>query len=141
MPTATAMLGDDNLEISVSSALEMVKLNLACLIDIRQPFELESEGEIASAIALPLFQFKKSLGHTLNEEEQELLDADLPSQKDTQHFFNLINNLHYDKDYILICVCNSGRRSLPAAQLLRELGYRRGFSLRGGYRALKDQMP
>jgi Rhodanese-related sulfurtransferase len=81
--------------------------------------------------------FKKSLGHALNEEEQELLDADLPSQQDTQHFFNLINGLHYDKDYILICVCNSGRRSLHAAQLLRALGYRRGFSLHGGYRELK----
>lgn len=128
---------NDSLEISVPTALELVRLNLACLVDIRQPFELESEGEIASAVALPLFQFKKSLGHALNEEEQELLDADLPSQQDTQHFFNLINGLHYDKDYILICICNSGRRSLHAAQLLRALGYRRGFSLRGGFRELQ----
>jgi rhodanese-related sulfurtransferase len=40
----------------------------------------------------------------------------------------------------LICVCNSGRRSLPAAQLFRELGYQRVFSLRGGYRALTSAL-
>ena len=128
----------DQLEMSVSTALELIQLSLGCLIDIRQPFELESEGEIASATVLPLFQFKKSLGQILTEEEQELLDADLPSQEDTQHFFSLINALHYDKDYILICVCNSGRRSLLAAQLFRTLGYRRAFSLSGGFRALKE---
>ncbi|MHB1678700.1 MAG: rhodanese-like domain-containing protein [Sulfuriferula sp.] len=138
MSSSNKPTADDSLEISVLTALELVRLNLACLIDIRQPFELESEGEIASAIVLPLFQFKKSLGHTLNEEEQELLYADLPSEQDTQHFLNLINGPHYGKDYILICVCNSGRRSLLAAQLFRALGYQRGFSLRGGYRALKD---
>lgn len=131
-------LSGDKLEMSVRTAVELVQLSLGCLIDIRQPFELESEGEIASAIVLPLFQFKKSLGHILNEEEQELLDADLPSQEDTQHFFSLINALHYDKDFILICVCNSGRRSLLATQLFRTLGYRRAFSMQGGYRALKD---
>ena len=134
-------LSGDKLEMSVNTAVELVQLSLGCLIDIRQPFELESEGEITSATVLPLFQFKKSLGHILTEEEQELLDADLPSQEDTQHFFSLINALHYDKDYILICVCNSGRRSLLATQLFRTLGYRRAFSLYGGFRALKDAMP
>jgi rhodanese-related sulfurtransferase len=140
MSTPNKPTADNPMEISALTALELVRLDLACLIDIRQPFELEAEGEIASAISLPLFQFKKSLGHTLNGEEQELLDADLPSQQDTQHFFNLINNLHYTKDRILICVCNSGRRSLPAAQLFRELGYQRVFSLRGGYRALTSAL-
>lgn len=137
MPTSGQPMIDAPLEISAMTALDLVRLNLACLIDIRQPFELEVEGEIASAISLPLFQFKKSLGHTLNDEEQELLDADLPSQQDTQHFLSLINKLHYTKDRILICVCNSGRRSLPATQLFRTLGYQRVFSLQGGYRALK----
>lgn len=133
---STSVMGNQ-VEMSVSTALELVELSLGCLIDIRQPFELELEGSIASATVLPLFQFKKSLGQALTEEEQELLDADLPSQEDTQHFFSLINALHYNKDYILICVCNSGRRSLLAAQLFRTLGYRRAYSLIGGFRALK----
>jgi rhodanese-related sulfurtransferase len=129
---------DESLEISAPTVLELVKLHQACLIDIPQPFELECEGKIASVVELPLFHFKKSLGHALNDEEQELLDADLPSQQDIQHFFQLINGLHFDKDCILVCVCNSGRRSLKAAQLLRKLGYKRGFSLRGGYRAIRE---
>ena len=133
-------LSGDNLEMSVTTAVELVQLSLGCLIDIRQPFELESEGEITAATVLPLFQFKKSLGHILTEEEQEILDADLPSQEDTQHFFSLINALHYDKDFILICVCNSGRRSLLAAQLFRTLGYRRAFSLSGGFHTLKNEL-
>lgn len=137
MSTSNKPTTDNPMEISALTALELVRLGLACLIDIRQPFELEAEGEIASAISLPLFQFKQSLGHTLNDEEQELLDADLPGQQDTQHFLSLINNLHYTKDCILICVCNSGRRSLPATQLFRGLGYQRVFSLQGGYRILK----
>ncbi|NOT18548.1 MAG: sulfurtransferase [Sulfuriferula sp.] len=129
---------NDTLEISAASTIELINLNLACLIDIRQPFELELEGEIATAIPLPLFQFKQSLGHALNETEQELLDADLPSPQDTQHFLQLINKLHYAQDCILICMCNSGRRSLHAAQLFRELGYQRTFSLHGGYRMLQS---
>jgi rhodanese-related sulfurtransferase len=140
MPTSNKPIADGNLEISVPTALELVRLNLACLIDVRQPFELESEGEILSATALPLFQLKKSLGHTLTSEEQELLDADLPSQQDINHFIHLINGLHYDKHYILICVCHRGQRSLRAAQLFRTLGYQRGFSLRGGYQALKEEI-
>ena len=130
-PTATP------LEISLTTALELRRLKLACLIDIRQTFELEIEGEISGACALPLFRFKQLLGHALTEDEQEILDGDIPEVQDMQHFFTLINRLHYTKDCILVCVCNSGRRSLHAAQLLRSLGYARGFSLAGGYRELK----
>uniref|UniRef100_E6QRU4 Rhodanese domain-containing protein n=1 Tax=mine drainage metagenome TaxID=410659 RepID=E6QRU4_9ZZZZ len=138
MPTSHQPITDGNLEISVPTALELVRLNLACLIDVRQPFELETQGEIASAIALPWFHLKKLLGHTLTSEDQEMLDADPPSQPDTQSVFNLLNGLHYDKHYILICVCLKGQRSLYAAQLFRALGYPRTLSLRGGYWAFKE---
>jgi rhodanese-related sulfurtransferase len=137
MSTSNKPVADDCLEISVPTALELVRLNLARLIDVRQPFELETQGEIASAIALPWFHLKKLLGHTLTSEDQEMLEADSPSQLDTQSVFNLINGLHYDKHYILICVCLKGQRSLYAAQLFRALGYPRTISLRGGYWALK----
>lgn len=122
---------------SLTTALELRRLMLACLIDIRQTFELEIEGEIPGACTLPLFRFKQLLGHALTENEQEILDGDIPEVQDMQHFFSLINRLHYTKDCILVCVCNSGRRSLHAAQLLRSLGYEQGFSLAGGYRELK----
>jgi rhodanese-related sulfurtransferase len=132
----TAEIPDAMLEISVPTAIELIRLKLACLIDVRQKFELEMEGEIPGACSLPLFRFKQLLGHTMTEDEHELLDGDTPDSLDVQHFLKNINRLHYTKDCILLCYCNSGRRSLHAARLLRSLGYERGFSLAGGYRAL-----
>jgi rhodanese-related sulfurtransferase len=132
----TAQLPDSMLEISVPTALELIRLKLACLIDVRQKFELELEGEIPGACSLPLFRFKQLLGHKMSEEEHEILDGDTPDTLDVQHFLSNINRLHYTKDCILLCYCNSGRRSLHAARLLRSLGYERGFSLAGGYKAL-----
>ena len=129
------------LEISVSTALELVRLKLVCLIDVRQKFELELEPEVPGASTLPLFRFKQLLGHVMTEDEHELLDADTPDSLDVQHFLANINRLHYTKECIMLCYCNSGRRSLHAARLLRSLGYDRGFSLTGGYRALLDEVP
>ncbi len=137
----TEQLPDSMLEISVPTAIELIRLKLACLIDVRQKFELEMEGEIPGACSLPLFRFKQLLGHAMTEDEHELLDGDTPDSLDVQHFLTNINRLHYTKDCILLCYCNSGRRSLHAARLLRSLGYERGFSLAGGYRALMKAMP
>jgi rhodanese-related sulfurtransferase len=138
MPTAktTSQAPDSMLEISIPTALELIRLKLVCLIDVRQKFELEMEGEITGACSLPLFRFKQLLGHQMSEDEHELLDGDEPDTLDVQHFLSNINRLHYTKDCIMLCYCNSGRRSLHAARLLRSLGYERGFSLAGGYRAL-----
>ena len=133
---STATNPDSMLEISVATTLELIRLKLVCLIDVRQKFELEVEREIPGACSLPLFKFKQLLGHQMTEDEHELLDGDTPDTLDVQHFLANINRLHYTKDCILLCYCNSGRRSLHAAQLLRSLGYERGFSLAGGYRAL-----
>lgn len=133
---STENIPDSMLEISVATALELIRLKLVCLIDVRQKFELEVESEIPGACSLPLFKFKQLLGHEMTEDEHELLDGDTPDKLDVQHFLTNINRLHYTKDCILLCYCNSGRRSLHAARLLRSLGYERGFSLAGGYRAL-----
>ena len=134
----TAELPDSMLEISVATALELIRLKLVCLIDVRQKFELEMEGEIPGACSLPLFRFKQLLGHVMTEDEHEILDNDTPDTLDVQHFLSNINRLHYTKDCILLCYCNSGRRSLHTARLLRSLGYDRGFSLAGGYRSLAE---
>ncbi len=132
----TDNIPDSMLEISVQTTLELIRLKLVCLIDVRQKFELEVEQEIYGACLLPLFRFKQLLGHKMTEDEHELLDGDTPDTLDVQHFLANINRLHYTKDCILLCYCNSGRRSLHAARLLRSLGYVRGFSLAGGYRSL-----
>ncbi|AKJ94566.1 MULTISPECIES: rhodanese-like domain-containing protein [Thioalkalivibrio] len=122
------------LEISVNAARELVDIGLAVLLDIRQPFELELEGAVEGAVPVPLFRLKQLLGRELSEEEQELLDADEPDERDFQHFISLINRHHVTQDQILLCLCNSGRRSLRAAELLRDLGYARCLSVREGFR-------
>jgi rhodanese-related sulfurtransferase len=127
---------EEQLEMTAKTALELQRLSLAVLIDIRQKFELELQGEIPGASFLPLFQFKRMLGHALTEAEQEALDEDVPDMRDIQHFLAMINGMHHAKDLILVCVCNSGNRSLNAARLLRLLGYEHSYSMAGGYLAL-----
>ncbi|MGA8042814.1 MAG: rhodanese-like domain-containing protein [Terracidiphilus sp.] len=124
--------------MSAQTALELQRLGLAVLIDIRQKFELELQGEIPGASLLPLFQFKRMLGQTLSDAEQEALDEDVPDMRDIQHFLAMINGMHHAKDLILVCVCNSGNRSLNAARLLRLLGYEHSFSMAGGFLALDE---
>jgi rhodanese-related sulfurtransferase len=131
-------LQNEQLEMTPQTAMELQRLNLAVLVDIRQKFELEIQGEIPGACFLPLFQFKRMLGHTLSQLEQDALDEDIPDLHDIQHFLAMINNMHHSKDLILVCVCNSGHRSLNAARLLRLLGYEHSFSLAGGFLALDE---
>jgi rhodanese-related sulfurtransferase len=38
----------------------------------------------------------------------------------------------------LLCICNSGRRSVHAAQLLRSMGYAKALSVAGGFQAWKQ---
>ncbi|WP_018141763.1 MULTISPECIES: rhodanese-like domain-containing protein [unclassified Thioalkalivibrio] len=127
-----------HLEISAAASRELVDIGLAVLLDIRQPFELELEGAVDGAVPVPLFRLKQLLGREITEEEQELLDADEPDDRDFQHFIALINKYHVTQDQILLCLCNSGRRSLRAAELLRDLGYARSLSVREGFRGWQD---
>lgn len=124
--------------MTAQTGLELQRLGLAVLIDIRQKFELDLQGEIPGASLLPLFHFKRMLGHTLSEAEQEALDEDVPDLRDIQHFLSMINRMHHAKELILVCVCNSGNRSLNAARLLRLLGYEHSFSMAGGFLALDE---
>lgn len=132
-PAATA----PGLEISLGSALELCSLGLATMIDIRQSFEIELKGAIPGTVHVPLFEVKRLLGHALSEDEQDILDAGQPKDIDVQTFFTTINRLHHAHDHLLLCVCNSGRRSVAAAELLRSLGYPKALSVAGGFLAWK----
>jgi len=123
-------------DVSPATAVEMATLGLACLIDIRQTFELDIKGSIPHATHIPFFNVKQFLGFQLTEVEQETLDAEEPGQLDIRSFIKAINTLRQDYDCIFLTVCNSGRRSLCATGLLRELGYRKTFSVTGGFIAL-----
>lgn len=125
------------LEISLSSALELCRLGLATMIDIRQSFELQMKGAIPDTVHIPMFEVKVMLGDSLTEDEQDILDAGVPKDIDAKTFFTLINQLHHARDHLLLCICNSGRRSLAAASLLRSLGYPKALSVAGGFQAWK----
>ena len=125
------------LEISLPTAMELCRLGLATMIDIRQSFEIEMKGAIPDTVHIPMFEVKLMLGHTLTEDEQDILDAGEPKELDAQSFFRMINQLHHARDHLLLCICNSGRRSLYAARLLRSLGYPKALSVDGGFLAWK----
>lgn len=81
-------------EITPETALELIGLGLATMIDVRQPFELDRGGCLRCAENIPLLHFKQTLGHGLNEGEQEILDADEPDVRDVVAFIGAINR-HY----------------------------------------------
>jgi rhodanese-related sulfurtransferase len=129
----------DLLEISLASATELCHLGMGTMIDIRQTFEIEMKGSMPDTVHIPLFEVKRLLGHALSEDEQDTLDAGRPNDLDVRGFFTMINELHHVRDRILLCICNSGRRSLYAAQMLRSLGYPKALSVGGGFQAWKKQ--
>lgn len=128
---------DATLEITLPTSLELCRLGLATMVDIRQAFEIEMKGAMPDTVHIPLFEVKRLLGHSLTEDEQDILDAGRPTDIDVQGFFTTINRLHHVHDHIVLIVCNSGRRSLYAAQLLRDMGYRKALSVAGGFQAWK----
>ena len=135
-----ASLSDEEratLEVSLPTALELCRLGLGTLVDIRQTFEIEMKGAIPGTMHIPLFEVKRMLGHALSEDEQDILDAGKPKDMDVMTFFTMINQLHHGRDHLLLCICNSGRRSLAAAALLRQMGYGKALSVAGGFQAWK----
>jgi len=128
---------DPGLEISLPTSLELCRLGLATMVDIRQAFEIDLKGAIPGTLHIPLFEVKQLLGHPLTEDEQDILDAGRPTPVDVQGFFTTINRLHHVHDHIVLIVCNSGRRSLYAARLLRDMGYPKALSVAGGFQAWK----
>jgi rhodanese-related sulfurtransferase len=137
MSDTPAAIDPAGLEISLASALELARLKLGTMVDIRQAFEIEMKGAIPDTVHIPLFEVKQLLGHPLTEDEQDILDAGTPTPMDAQSFFTTINRLHHVHDHIVLLVCNSGRRTLYAAQLLRSMGYPKTLSVAGGFQAWK----
>ena len=135
---AAADVADRQLEISLASATELCRLGLGTMVDIRQGFEIELKGAIPGTVNIPLCEVKLLLGHTLSEDEQDTLDAGKPAFIDVQGFFTTLNRMHHAHDNIVRCVCNSGRRSLYAARLLRAMGYPKALSVAGGFQAWKQ---
>lgn len=136
-PTTSPEADRELLEITLPTALEMCRLGLGTMIDIRQSFEIEMKGAIPDTVHIPMFELKVMLGDTLTDDEQDILDAGQPKDIDAKTFFTMINRLHNARDHVLLCICNSGRRSVAAASLLRSLGYPKALSVAGGFQAWK----
>lgn len=128
-------------EITPETALELIGLGLATMIDVRQPYELEYGGCLRCAENIPLLHFKQTLGHVLTDDEQEMLDADEPDARDIMAFMGAINRHHFQHDMIVLCLCRSGKRSQHAVQLLRSINYNRCFSIAGGVQAMMHICP
>ena len=130
------------LEITLGSAMELCRLGMGTMIDIRQGFEIELKGAIPDTVHIPMFEVKRLLGDKLTANEQEVLDAGQPKDIDVKGFITMINKLHHGRDHLLLCICNSGRRSLVVADLLRQMGYPNSLSVAGGFQAWKKlQVP
>ena len=127
-------------EIRPETALELVNVGLATLIDVRQPFELECGGRLRCAENIPLLRFKQALGRELSEEEREILDSDKPDENDVVSFLSTINR-HFHSDRIVLIFCRTGRRSLHAVELLRLINCDRCFSVAGGFQAMQSVYP
>jgi rhodanese-related sulfurtransferase len=127
------------LEISLPASQELCRLGMATMIDIRQTFEIQMKGAMPDTVHIPMFEVKRMLGQVLTDDEQDILDAGQPKDIDAMGFFTMINQLHHGRDHLLLCICNSGRRSLTAASLLRKLGYPKALSVAGGFQAWKKQ--
>ena len=126
------------LEVTLPTALELCRLGLATMIDIRQTFEIQMKGAIPDTVHIPIFEVKLMLGcNASTGDEQDILDAGQPKDIDAKTFFTMINRLHHARDHLLLCICNSGRRSLTAASMLRSLGYPKALSVAGGFQAWK----
>ena len=67
---------------------------MATMIDILQAFEIEIKGAIIDTVHIPMFERKLRLGHTVIDDEQDILDASQPKDIDAQSFFTMINRLH-----------------------------------------------
>ena len=138
-PDSSHELPAERLEISLASATALRRLGLGTMIDIRQAFEIDLKGAMPETVHVPLFEVKRMLGHALSEDEQDAIDTGKPNAIAVQDFFTMINRLHHAHDNILLFVCNSGRRSLYAARLLRSMGYPKALSVAGGFQAWKQQ--
>jgi len=62
----------------------------------------------------------------------------VPTARDVQMFLATMNRHHYQESNVLLCLCNSGKRSLHVVQLLRAIGYARVFSVEGGVRVWRS---
>src|SRR5210317_105449 len=117
------------IQITCTDLLNLAKQNQgATLIDVRTQAEWNEDGKPNG----------KELGlntHFISY----LIDTD-NGRVLNQEFESTVDNLHIDKDKIVIVMCKSGMRSAKAAQLLSEKGFKT-YSVITGFVCSEDVEP
>jgi len=116
-------------QITCTDLLNLAKQNQgATLIDVRTQAEWNEDGKPNG----------KELGlntHFISY----LIDTD-DGRVLNQEFESTVDNLHIDKDKIVIVMCKSGMRSAKAAQLLSEKGFKT-YNVINGFVCSEDVEP
>jgi rhodanese-related sulfurtransferase len=117
------------IQITCTDLLKLAKQNQgATLIDVRTQAEWNEDGKPNG----------KELGlntHFISY----LIDTD-NGRVLNQEFESTVDNLHIDKDKIVIVMCKSGMRSAKAAQLLSEKGFKT-YNIINGFVCSEDVEP
>lgn len=117
------------IQITCTDLLNLAKQNQgATLIDVRTQAEWNEDGKPNG----------KELGlntHFISY----LIDTD-NGRVLNQEFESTVDNLHIDKDKIVIVMCKSGMRSAKAAQLLSEKGFKT-YNVINGFVCSEDVEP
>ena len=123
------------MEMGPSEAFDAIFHDHGVLVDVR--FEEEVEGnELPGAVHLPLAFLQRFCGADPEPHCERFSHRDLTPKERTDLLTSLLSYSQQDK--WLFCVCRSGARSLSAVEILRALGYRNAYSLKGGLRAWED---
>lgn len=100
------------------------------LIDIRFPQEAALFGPLPGAHNLPLSRLQRFTGAPVQPDCEVFSHRDLdPGER---RDLTRVLVAYAAARATLLCVCRNGERSAVAACLLRDLGYGRAMSLRGG---------
>lgn len=117
------------IQITCTDLLNLAKQNQgATLIDVRTQAEWNEDGkpngkELGLSTHFISYLIDTDNGRVLNQE-----------------FESTVDNLHIDKDKIVIVMCKSGMRSAKAAQLLSEKGFKT-YNVINGFVCSEDVEP
>ena len=117
------------IQITCTDLLNLAKQNQgATLIDVRTQAEWNEDGKPNGKELGLNTHFISYLIHT---DDGRVLN---------QEFESTVDNLHIDKDKIVIVMCKSGMRSAKAAQLLSEKGFKT-YNVINGFVCSEDVEP
>ena len=118
-------------EFEVSPRYAAGRLNAgAVLLDVRMAEERELFGVVPGAVHWPLAVVQRFRGETPDPECETFSARELTPEERAVFTRWLVG--HAARQSELLCLCARGNRSLVAAHILRDLGYPRAYSVRGG---------